>query len=272
MLFGLASQTAILAAFLFYLGRARTQAISAYFGIDNSLLGLTPADYILRSVNAALRPLIMLGILALVAMYIHERLLALDPRGWTGQLPIILISFGIAGGAIGLCLAEFQPVTPLGPGVLVLGAGAGGYGLYLRALHVSHDQSTAPYGHPTPAFIVIMALAAAAALWATAAYANWIGIQKAHQIERRLSESSEVIVYSDKDLALTGPGITKTVLPASAPPARYAIRYNGLRLLLRSNDRLFLLPVNWRPRSGSAIILPDKPEGASIRVEFRRGK
>src|SRR4051812_4354994 len=91
MLFGLVSQTAVLAAFLFYLGWARTQAISAYFGIDNSLLGLTPADYILRSINVALRPLIVLGILALVAMSIHKRLRALDPLGRIGQLPIIFI-------------------------------------------------------------------------------------------------------------------------------------------------------------------------------------
>lgn len=49
--------------------------------------------------------------------------------------------------------------------------------------------------------------------------------------------------------------------------SEYAFRYEGLRLLIRSNGRFFLLPTGWSTSGGVTIALRDR-EG--LRVEFVR--
>jgi len=49
--------TTVITALLFYFGWAQTSALFGRLGIDQSALGFTVQDYMLRSVNSTFRPL-----------------------------------------------------------------------------------------------------------------------------------------------------------------------------------------------------------------------
>ena len=49
----------------------------------------------------------------------------------------------------------------------------------------------------------------------------------------------------------------------------YRYRYSGLRLLIRSGGKYFLLPGNWTRDAGTVIVLGDRPD---YRFEFGSGR
>jgi len=63
---------------------------------------------------------------------------------------------------------------------------------------------------------------------------------------------------------LAGAGITAAAVGVA--PARYRHCYTGLRLLLRSGGRFFLLPEHWTPGQAPVLVVA---ESDSVRVEFR---
>ena len=82
----------------------------------------------------------------------------------------------------------------------------------------------------------------------------------------KLARRPSAVVYSAKRLQLDSPGVRETAL--QDPDAAYRFRYSGLKLVLRSNDKYFLLPAGWSGPDGSIIVLPDSE---ALRVEFRAG-
>ena len=78
-------------------------------------------------------------------------------------------------------------------------------------------------------------LAAATFLIAASSFGALSGANRAEEVAKNLSLLPAVSIVSEKDLMLAGPGISRSILPAGT-------RYDGLRLLLRSGGRLFLLP------------------------------
>jgi len=67
-----AALTTSLAALLYYFGWARTSALYSYFGVTQDLLDFGTRDYLLRSVNSAVRPLGFVLALAAVAVPVHR--------------------------------------------------------------------------------------------------------------------------------------------------------------------------------------------------------
>jgi hypothetical protein len=51
------------------------------------------------------------------------------------------------------------------------------------------------------------------------------------------------------------------------PEASYQYRYDGLALVLQSNDQYVLVPKDWSRREGVAMVLP---RNDSVRLEFMR--
>ena len=79
-----------------------------------------------------------------------------------------------------------------------------------------------------------------------------------------ISRRPDVTVYSAKRLHLEGPTIRETEL--GGPDAAYRFRYTGLKLVVRSEGKWFLLPTGWTPSNrGAALLLPDTDD---LRVEF----
>jgi hypothetical protein len=91
-------------------------------------------------------------------------------------------------------------------------------------------------------------------------------VEEAERIAGRPTLLPGAVIFSPHRLHLDLAGVTETVLPAEEAP-RFRYRYDGLRLLVRSNDRFFLIPTQWRPGS-HAVVLTDEP---TYRLEFYRG-
>ena len=92
-------------------------------------------------------------------------------------------------------------------------------------------------------------------------YAAYPGNRAGQDLVDGLHCRPDAIVYSDQRLRV---GVAEEVLGDAGAPD--AFRYTGLKLLLRSGGRYFLLPVDWAadPRT---IVLPDS---SGQRLEFVR--
>lgn len=262
---GLASQTVVLTAVLFYFGWARARATYAYFGVDVSVLNFSVSDYVLRSVSTAFPFLIAIGFLALCGLIVHDHLRP-SLSGNAAQAARLVRILAWAGGAVVvagfiLAVAITGPggSAPVGPAAMTAGLAVAAYALMLRDHYVEGNRSRL--------FVAVLSLGSLALLWSVGTYADYIGIRVAEQIRASLPTASNVVVFSASNLSLAGPGVT--VARIAAPDALYRFRYSGLRLLTSSGEQYFLLPAGWRPGTGSVIVLPVTSGGASTRVEFQ---
>src|SRR3954454_8494816 len=64
----------LLSALLFYFGYASSRAQYAYFGLDVDTIGLSTQDYVMRSPQALLTPLLVLVLLGVAVATAHDRL------------------------------------------------------------------------------------------------------------------------------------------------------------------------------------------------------
>jgi hypothetical protein len=92
-------------------------------------------------------------------------------------------------------------------------------------------------------------------------YAAAYGRAEAKRVASSLSELPMVVVDSKDELSIDYPGITRLTLPGE--PAR--LRYDGLRLLLASDQKYFLIPDQWTRDTGAVLVLADTD---SIRIQL----
>jgi hypothetical protein len=263
--------TALVTALAFFFGWTLTNARSRYFGIDPSALDFSTRDYVLRSSDALYVPLGAIIVVALGALGIHALVSALlrDPKSGRALWPLpwaiaamgcALLGLGMAAALWSLPFDTYYLIPPLAPG---LGAALLGYGLYLAR------RRLAPVAVALLASLIVLS-----AFWATAKYADALGRGRAKQLEQSLSTQPSVIVYSIHALGLRPPVITNRLERSTS---EYAFRYEGLRLLVRSAGKYFLVPDNWKHDAGAdsqnsgegvAIVLPDTDD---FRFEFRPG-
>ena len=103
--------------------------------------------------------------------------------------------------------------------------------------------------------------------WATSEYAAALGRGRAERLALGLSSRPGVIAYGKEQLGLRDSGVLEETL-AGAHSA-FGFRHAGLRLLIRSDDKCFLLPNGWTRSTGTAIALPDV---SGLRFEFTVGR
>ncbi|MEU8240939.1 hypothetical protein AB0C07_22070 [Actinoplanes missouriensis] len=111
---------------------------------------------------------------------------------------------------------------------------------------------------------IVAGVVVVALFWAFSVYAQQVGDRLGATLSGNPGGLTVAVVLSAEDLAITGPGVTRTDLGSGGA---YRYRYTGLRLLVHRNERWFLLPDGWgRDPAARSIILPDT---ASLRVELR---
>lgn len=263
-----------LTAVLYYFGYARERALFAYFGVDLASLDFSTTDYLVRSTGTVFLPLATLLLAAVVAVAMHYLLLYLLSQvsfRWRRATWIALA--GIAAlmlllGAVGLHRRHVQFLDPLAASV-ALGAGAI---LFEYAIDSARNVETVPAplkaaldGTEAVRRLLAAALVLVAIFWATANLAEQRGIAAAQAIELTLPAQSQAVVYSRVRLQISGPGVNVESL--GTPQAAFTVRYNGLRLLVHSGGRWFLLPVGWTRENGATVILlPDS--SSDIRVDL----
>ncbi|HTZ44526.1 MAG TPA: hypothetical protein VMB79_11755 [Jatrophihabitans sp.] len=271
----------LLSALLFYFGYVSSRAQYAYFGIDVDTIGLGTRDYVMRSPQPLLAPLLALALAGSGAVLVHVRLsrwiAAADDRQRGGyrraNRAATIAAAVLLVAALGLLLgyaplqdwAPYPLVTPL-----LLAGGAGGL-LYTRRLRrrllaPAAGAETEATGSDLARGAAVLAglLVVVSVFWATATVAQWTGRGLARHYAARLDEFPSVILDTQERLYLRDPGVQETALPATAGQ-RFRYRYRHLRLLIEGHDRLFLVPDRWSPSDSTLLV----PLDSTVRLQFQ---
>lgn len=240
---GLLSQVVAVSALLYYFGWTSTRATYGYFGIDPSLLGLTTADYLIRSAPSAVPVLIGLGLATLTGWF------ALALAWGAGSPPVraairrglVMVSGTcvVAGTGTSFGWLRTRLALPLRPLLITVGVA-----LLLIVWHRSVTESVWPLPLPMPVALLALTVSATAGVWSWALFADSTGRSAAQRIATALPYREAVALYSTRRLGISGPQVTAEML--TKDPSGYQVRYQGLRLLVTgSNGDLFLVPVGW---------------------------
>jgi hypothetical protein len=263
----------LLSAVLFYFGYVSARAQYEYFGVDVDTIGLGTRDYVMRSPQPLLVPLLVLTLLGAGILVAHaavrERLAAATGAGRAlravrtaglvllGAGIVLMLGYPVAGE-----WAYYPLVTPL-----LLGAGGGLVVYTARLFELVRPE--APASGPAAlarraAAVLIYLLIAASVFWATATVAQWSGRGLAQNQARNLDRLPRVIVDTRERLYLRDPVVQETALEV-AEGQTFRYRYRRLRLLIVGQDRMFLVPERWSA-SNSTLVLP---LDGSTRVQFQ---
>lgn len=261
----------VLSALLVYFGWKRSEVQAQGLGIDESLLGMSTQEYILRSVGSVLVLLIVMAVFGLVWVLLdrwltvrrHQKgaddrvyrwvsrllpasivllpLAAWLARGWWPEGAYIGFPL-LCGAGLLLFLYAFALRAAL-PGAIPLSAGA------LVVLRVS-----------------TVTLVAVALFTAATNYATVEAGQLVRAFERQVPTLPGVVVLSVDPLNIEAPGVDTTQL---ATESGYRFRYSGLRLLERVGGQYFLITDDWTRQFGVVVVLKENEPG--VRYEFVRG-
>jgi hypothetical protein len=266
-------QTALLTALLVYFGWARTRATFAYFGVDVGLLDLSTTDYVLRSANAAYRPLLTLGLLALAATYLHRGLRRSERAGWRSSASAYraLEAAGATLAGVGVLAlvwpalsewigARLPDSSALGFAWLPISLTAG-FALLAYTTFVTAGAAAGPAGTSfPPRWYPLVVLTVLSLFWSVSLFAVHTGTSRAQTLHRTLRSLPEAVVLSPQLLTIRGPGIelVELELPERLRgQARYRFSYTGLRLLAHADGKHFLLPAAWRRGRDRVFEVPD---------------
>jgi len=248
-----------ISALLFYFGYVSTLEEYLFFGLDVDTIGLTTQDFVMRSGQPLLVPLIVLTLVGAAAVLAGRRL-----RPWLLQHARRGAAVGAGLLLLGLVLLLAYPAWgqetyyPLGtPLLFALGATVTAYSLGLQQA-------------PVPARVALWVVVAAAVFWANATVAQWSGAGLAREQAAHLHELAQVVVDTQERLYVRSPDIGESVLPAEEGQ-KFRYRYRGLRLLIQNGDRMFLVPC--RPAGSGCVWRQGSPtlllrQGEATRVQF----
>jgi hypothetical protein len=271
----LVAPTTLVTALLYYFGRISSAAYFSYFAVQQSALGFSPTDYLLRSADPMVRPLVALAVVAMVAIAGHSVLMRLlrRPRGRSiAWLPSAIALVGLlifvqgVGGPMPVP-RQFLPYAFLFP-PLYLAAGLllVTYGVFLRSqiLAVSDGQESraSQASWATRSLLALVGLLTLFFLFvAVTRYAEAYGRTIAVQTGQHLFAQTSVVVYSSKSLSIEAKGVREDPLPAAGT---YHYRYRGLRLLAWANSNYFLVPEGWADERLTIVLA----ESTDLRVEL----
>jgi hypothetical protein len=260
---GVVAPLSVITALLFYFGYASSRAQYEYFGVDVDTIGLSTQDYVMRSPQPLLTPLLLLTLLGLAVVAAHAAARSRITR--VDRLARGMIGAGLGAFVLGVVLLagfpylrEWAPYALATAVVLALGAACTAYGLRLRKPQARSGRNR------QVAVLAIYIVLAASVFWATATLAEWSGRGSARYSARHLDRLPSVILDTKERLYLTSPNIGESQL-SREEGQQFHYRYRGLRLLIQGRDRLFLVPHTWSP-SNSTLVLP---MGDGVRLQFQ---
>jgi hypothetical protein len=266
-----------LSALAYYFGWTKTNTQVAYFGIDHSVLGFSAQDYVLRSVDPLFVPLGGALLVALLVLGAHTAVVVWLKGGadrkhvrWASSacagVSFVFFVIGI-DSLFGLTRLPFHYlVGSLSPGIA---AALIGYAAFLRLRLPGRPESRTtaiPRWHMASLVTLLVALIGLSLFWAASEYASELGRSRALRIHANLASLPSVTVLSKQRLLIDAPGTTEARVGSRGSAYRY--RVSGLKLLIRSGGKYFMLSDGWEPSVGVAIVLVDSPD---IRVELTPG-
>ncbi|MEV0272455.1 hypothetical protein AB0H43_27070 [Hamadaea sp. NPDC050747] len=242
----LLANVTVITALLVYFGWRRAESQAAALGIDESILGMSTRDYLLRSVGPVLQLLLAIGVAGLAAVAADRAVRARVAAGWQPRrwVPWLLAAIAIALPVLVYATRSVwdEVAFQLFPVTL-----AAGLGLLIYAYRLRFQPE------PSPAMQLFAVLIFGVLLfWTASNRAEVLGNQlAADYIAGSATEKISVEVSSDKPVALLeDPSILRNHDGRS-------YRYAGLRLLDRIDKRVFVVPEGWQPGSGPVVVLTD---------------
>jgi heme/copper-type cytochrome/quinol oxidase subunit 2 len=268
----------IISALLFYFGYVSSRAQYAYFGIDVDTIGLSTQDYVMRSPQPLLVPLLVLVMIAVALVALH-----LWVTAWLGRarperarivthralyIGLVILAAGITLIILYPVLADWPYYNLVTPIIVAVGAGVVAYSWRLVSrLPPQPDALPSPAGSPAlrrMGLVSLCVLVAATLFWSTATIAQWSGRGLARQDARHLDDLPRVILDTKERLYITDPFIKETALPPSEGQT-FHYRYRNLRLLIQGKDRMFFVPDAWSASDSTLVV----PLDDSVRVRFQ---
>jgi hypothetical protein len=275
----------LLASLFFYFGLRYTQDHYLQYGLDESGLGFSTTDYVVRSLNVTVQPARVVAVVVAVAVGLHIGLsaaLQVAHRSRPGSDERLARRLGgglVVVGTVGMLLfwspgrLDVEPLTSSVGWLVSLATVL--YGLYLArkrtrgegggvsrlVAEALSDGERRIVGSVLLGTAVVLVVHGAFEV--TRAYAHERALQQAMQNEASPWNFPLVRIYSRVDLALDDRlNVDEDLLPGDAGAYRY--RYENMRLFLQQNGRVVLWPADRSPRSGMFIL----HESDEIRIEY----
>lgn len=262
----------VLTALLVYFGWRRSETQAQRLGIDESILGMSTREYVLRSVGPVLILLVGISVAGLLWVALERRLAPLlrpSASGVSGLQSFLFRLFALAWlilpltvwmiGFVWRTQAYILFPASIGAGVLLML-----YGAHMRRPSMSVGNAERRRHLARDLFGAL--LVGVCLFWTASTYAEVLGVELARDFAGQVDRLVGVVVHSEKRLFLDGPGVTETPLPGGQNPEQY--RYSGLRLLEHTGGKYFLISDEWTRAYGVVFALPD--DEAAIRVDFVR--
>jgi hypothetical protein len=249
----------LVTALLFYFGYVSARSQYEYFGIDVDTIGLSTQDYVMRSPQPLLVPLLVMTLLAVAGLLLHNAIHPTDTGvRRASRATVILLLIGVAGLLAFPVIGQLPYYALIVPGVIGLAAATLAYLTHLRR------QLDPQLSGQRTLIVLLAAVTVTCAFWATATTAQYSGRGLAKADAENLDKFPVVILDTKEKLALRSPGLEETALrPGAGQTFNY--RYRGLRLLVVGENRLFLVPQQWNAANTTVVV----PLDSSVRVQFQ---
>ncbi|MEV0711599.1 hypothetical protein [Nocardia aurea] len=273
------SEATLTVAVLYYVGMVYSRTWYRYFGIDARMLDFGVSDYVVKSLDGAFFPVVLVLLVAAAVSGLRQvpLMVVVRTRRPRRVLRVWVESVTVAGGllcgavAVGIVQRERLPTwMSLGlPLTLITGVAAIWYGLDLRVTHHRllrrGHRTRRPPDQPIFLKISLLGLAFLAGFWAIGYYASVQGSVNARNEESRgFAHRPAVVVFSVDRLAIAG-GKSR-IDPITTPDTKYRFQYSGLLMLARANDRYFLIPFDWNKERGDRIFVLTSSD--NIRIDL----
>jgi hypothetical protein len=261
-----------------------------YFGLDTTVIDFSTREYVVRAVVAVLGPMLVLLVVVGALLWWHvgvrwalHRRSAVDRwHAAVRAVGVLLVAVGVVSLVTGLravgsaqVLAGQQVFRTLLVGAGVLGVTYGAWMVRQGSAQETRPAAGGPGTHGPlssgPAelwhqagYLVTLGALLVSVFWAFSVAAEERGAADSARLHREgFVRLPGVVVYSTAPLGLEGDGVAEDEVPGRGSAYRW--RYDGLRLLVRSNERYFMVPVGWEPGRSTVVVLDEGPE---VRFEF----
>ncbi|WP_117215522.1 hypothetical protein [Allorhizocola rhizosphaerae] len=270
----------VVTALLIYFGWQRSETQARRLGIDESILAMSPREYILRSVGPVFQLLLIVAVGGMLWWFFDQFLVGravmsrsddgrrIGVRLWRAPYfwPWIVLICAVLCSVVPVAAWFYWPedayvLFPLGVAASVL---LGLYALQLRDIVADRRTPRGSWGKAFALLILVLCL-----FLSGSRRAEVLGNELADDLARQLSNGSNtvrVVVYSPDRLHIDAPGVAEEPLPKE--DSRYRYRYSGLIFLEYTGGKYFLVPDGWRPGDGMVVVLKDDDK---LRVEMGSG-
>ncbi|MGH3825216.1 MAG: hypothetical protein ACRDRA_20615 [Pseudonocardiaceae bacterium] len=260
-----------LTALMYYFGLLHAYWFLQTFGVEYTVMGFTTYDYLLRSADGLFVPIAVVAGTGLAVAWTYGPLAARIPPAPRRTVlrvgPHVALGAGsllLVGAIIGVVRPRtWYPVVGLPGLALALGVLAVNAAVRMYRARTLAERAAL---RGTPAFwewAAVFLLVNIGLFWAAADYSAAVGGQRGADVVAALPGWPDVVLYSERALNLSAPGVRDTI--CADPESAYRYRYDGLKLILQSGDQYLFLPEGWTPNGGSALVMPRTD---ALRLDF----